>query len=729
MEVFLTTYSIVGNRLLFKSTGGVLSLLFLHDECVKISYYIEREYENPCIEQQGVSLESVLIKEQESAFHVVRNGMEIIIEKTTRQLAISCNEKTITVKDYTLFDKQIRGKDVKGSRIVFGATKEEAFYGLGQQQSGNMNYAGKTIEVWHNYKAKDGETVGIPFLVSSRCYGIIMNTLSQSTVHFDNETIQWETDCVQDLSFILMLPKDYAGLYQLHRLLCGQIPMPLKASLGYIQCKQRYKNQEEITKVAKTHQEKGYPIDMLVVDWFHWQALGDMSLNKTDWPDPSAMTKTFDLQNIDTMISVWPRFMKESQYYSQLEKKGFFMTDDNGDVVYGTPEDQRGALIDTTNPDCQEWFSQTIVQNYASQGFRAWWLDENEPDLWPYDYSFHAGKGYEIFNYYPYTHTKCVYEKHREALSTRACILSRSGFLGSQQFGTQFWSSDIYPTWGVLEKQVPTAINFCATGMGYWSSDIGGWQPLPDYHDKEATETAALLLETQGSSHGVVTSKEYSELYIRWFQFGAFCPIFRTHGTRDENEVWSYGEEAEKILVKYLNLRYQFMPYIYSHAYQMHKTGEPLLRGLFLDYGHDETVHSIKDQYLLGKNLLVAPVVEQHATTRKVYLPKGNGWYDYWTNVYYQGGQTIVVDTPLDTIALFVKENSILPLGSPVLNTKETQNITYTVYGNAPCECTCYEDDGRTYAYEKGTFTLHHAKFANGVLLVDGDAVECKIIH
>ncbi len=378
--------------------------------------------------------------------------------------------------------------------------------------------------------------------------------------------------------------------------------MPLKSSLGYIQCKQRYSNQEEITYVARKYKAKNYPLDMLVVDWFHWKHLGDMDMDKTYWSTPEVTTKEFADMDVDTMISVWPRFMKESKNYDLLEKNGWFMKDYQGKSFYGTPDGQRGALIDTTNPECGKWYWDTIEKNYGSKGFRAWWLDENEPDLWPYDFQFDACRGFEIFNRYPYMHTKCVFEGHRQAYDQRCSILSRSAFLGAQQFGTQFWSSD-----------------------------IGGWQALPDYHDTEASETAELLLQTQGSTHGVVNSTAYPELYIRWFQFSVFCPIFRAHGSRDENEAWSYGEEAEKILVKFLHLRYQFMPYLYTLAYRLHQQGEPILRGLFLDYAHDSQVKDIRDQYLFGDQLLVAPIVTQGATSRSVYLPLGNDWINFWT--------------------------------------------------------------------------------------------------
>ena len=708
---------------IFPDSDGALSIRFLTDESIKVSYYTKNPYHNPCISCEGLSLVDASLTENATHFIMKRKSLTLSLHKQTGVLTIHNLTHTLSVNSYEFLENRIHGNLVNGSKVTFSKLPNEAFYGLGQHQDGVLNHAGKTVDVFHNYKAKGGETIGIPFLLSSMGYGIIMNTLCQSKVSLGTN-ITWQCDCVKDISFIVIMTEDYRHLYQDFRSICGIIPMPLKSSLGFIQCKQRYQSQAEITDVANTYQAKNYPLDMLVVDWFHWKTLGDMSLDPVDWPTPAEMTQAFNAQQVDTMISVWPRFMKESTHYNFLAQKGWFMKDDNGDIVYGTPDDQRGALIDTTNPDCGKWFWQTIKENYASQGFCAWWLDENEPDLWPYDFTFFAGKGYEVFNLYPYTHTKAVYDGHRQSLPTRSCILSRSAYLGAQQFGTQFWSSDIYPTWGVLKKQIPTSINFCASGMGYWSSDIGGWQPLPDHHDKDATAVASLLLETQGSSTGVVTSVDYAELYIRWFQFGVFCPIFRTHGTRDENEVWSYGPYAERILVKYLRLRYRLMPYIYSMAYRMHTEGTPMLRGLFLDYGHDPIACTIDDEYLFGDALLVAPVVEQGATSRTVYLPEGNDWFDFFTNKRYTGGQSLLVNAPLDVLPLFVRENCILPLGSDVKNTKEAQTFTYYVYGDGPSTFALYEDDGVSYAYEQGDFTCTTLTYEDDVFSVDGIATK-----
>ncbi|HUW55802.1 MAG TPA: TIM-barrel domain-containing protein, partial [Planctomycetota bacterium] len=446
--------------------------------------------------------------------------------------------------------------------------------------------------------------------------------------------------------------------------------------------------------VARAYREKGCPCDVLVVDWFHWKVLGDLDLDEAFWPDAADMNRELAAMGYHVMISCWPRFMKESRHYATLEANGWFMKTADGTTLYGTPEDRRGALIDTTHPDAAEWFWNTIRESYAAKGFSSWWLDEDEPDVCPHEHYLHAGTGARVHNVYPLTHTRAVYEGHRRDLGERCLILSRSAYHGAQKHGTTFWSSDIHPTWDVFRRQIPAGLNFCASGFAWWSSDIGGWQALPG----DESRTAADFLARH---------PDYVELYIRWFQFGAFCPTFRAHGTRPENEVWSYGPDAERVLVKYLKLRYRLLPYIYSLAWRTHRTGAPFMRALFMDFPEDENVRDIADEYMFGPAFLVAPVVTQGATEREVYLPAGADWYDYWTDERHAGGRTIVAKAPVDTLPLFVRAGSIVPHGEVVQHTGEKQTrIELRVYEGADATFGLYRDDGTTYAYERGEFTL-----------------------
>jgi alpha-D-xyloside xylohydrolase len=698
-------------EVLFQTETGCISLSFFSDFSLSFSFYREKRFENLAIGAKPIPLESITIRETEHEILLKRGDVQVALDKMDGSFTVSYFSMQLKVLDYELLPKTIHSTQVYEANAIVSAEIGESFYGLGQQQTHTLDYANQRIEVFHNYKGEGGERIGIPFLVSSRNYGIIWNTLSQSVFEpGKNGKSHFHSDAAKDVSLFLLLGKNYNDIYYQYRLLTGITPIPLKSTLGYIQCKQRYKNQDEVLAVGHRYREKKYPLDMLVVDWFYWKILGDMDLNPEDWPDSQAMNAELKGMGIDTMISVWPRFMKDSRYYDKLEAEGWFVKDKDGRTVYGTEDDRRGALIDTTNEEASSWYWNTIRENLASKGFNAWWCDEDEPDLWPYEYYFAAGPGFEQFNLYPYTHCKAIYTGHRSSQKERCSILSRSAYLGAQQFGTQFWSSDIYPTWDALRRQIPAAINFCATGFAWWSSDIGGWQALPDYQDENSDNS--LLLDTKNSGLGIVNSQTFPELYIRWFQFSVFCPVFRAHGTRAENEVWSYGAKAEVILVRYLRLRYQLMPYLYSQAYQVYATGAPVLKGMFMEFD-DLNVRDIKDQFLFGPSLLIAPILEEGKQKRMVYLPKGCQWYDFWTEECFDGGQPIEVTAPLDSIPVFVRSGSILPLGKAVQSTKEKQrDIELRVYRGSDCTFALYGDDGRTYAYENGEYELNEIRWS-----------------
>ena len=296
-------------------------------------------------------------------------------------------------------------------------------------------------------------------------------------------------------------------------------------------------------------------------------------------------------------------------------------------------------------------------------------------------------------------------------MKQRALILSRDAYLGAQRNGTIFWSSDIYPTWDTLKRQIPTGLNFTASGVAYWGNDIGGWQYLPAEHHPMQPP----LIDPSDARENVGGYDDYPELYVRWFEYGAFQPNFRTHGSRKYNEVWSYGKQAEPILTKYLKLRYQLLPYIYSQGYKTYETGGPYMRALFMDFPADPKVANMGDEYMFGPAILVAPVTEQGAASRVVYLPAGADWYNFWTNERVRGGQSIEVSAPIDTLPLFVRAGSILPLGEPIENTNEVQRLAKVrIYAGADASFALYQDDGNTYAYEKGERSITNLHWDDG---------------
>ncbi len=581
----------------------------------------------------------------------------------------------------------------------FAAAADEHDYGLGQNQEGYLDRRGHAVQCAHYYDAPAGQSVCVPFLLTNKGYGLIWDNPSKTTVAlgFNNQNT-FTSQVGQRVSFFV-IAGDYEAIYRGYRLLTGEVPMLPKSAYGYIQCKQRYSTQAEIMEVAKGYRERKLPIDDLVIDWFTYTRMGQMDMDPVKWPDPAGMLKQLHAMGFHVMISVWPRFTPGSRYYDLLLQHGWFEHLADGTPTDGLPYDKAGSDIDTTNPDAAKWYWSIVKENYVDKGFDAFWADETEPDLPPNGSFFFIGPGTQYFNVYPLFHTAAFYHGMRADMHERALILARDSYLGAQHNGAIFWSSDISPNWDTLKRSVPTGINFTASGMPYWSTDIGGWQGLPVKH----TPAHPPLLDPTDARDNVGGYDDYPELYTRWFEYGAFQPNFRTHGTRPHNEVWSYGKQAQPILEKYLRLRYRLMPYLYSLGWQAHETGAPFMRGLFLDFPKDPNVADIGDEYMFGPALLVAPVTEQGATTRSVYLPAGTDWYNFWTNERLSGGQRVSVRAPIDTIPVFVRAGSIVPLGAPVQSTNETQAIREVrIYPGADGHFTLYADDGTTYAYEQG---------------------------
>ena len=638
------------------------------------------------------------------------------------------NAKGDTLVDMTgwsMAPHEVAGEATYQVGVNFTAPADEHYYGMGQNQDslGPLDLRGRVIDCKHWYDAPAGETVCVPFMVSSKGYGVIWDNPSDTRlVAGINGHTKFQSKVGERVSFFVVTGDTPEQIYSAYARVTGKTPIPPKAAFGLIQSKARYDSQDEILRVARTYREKGYPLDVMVLDWFYWTRMGQMDINPAEFPDPDGMNKQLHAMGMKSIVSIWPRFERSSRYFNELDAKGYFLKDKDGKTVDGLPfrSDRAGALIDATNPGARQWFWQHARDNILSHGFDYPWLDETEPDLVPDGYFFSIGSGDRYHNLYPLLHVEGVAQGMRKwKPDERVLILSRAAYLGSQRTGALFWSSDIDPTWEALKRQIPTGLNMTASGIAYWGNDIGGWQWLP----QTTTATKAPLLDPSDARDTVGQNNDYPELLTRWFEYGTFLPTLRLHGIRTHAEIWAFGHEAEAVMAKYDALRYRLIPYIYSQARKTYDTGAPFMRPLWMDFPNDPAVADLGTQYMFGPAFLVAPITEQGQTEKDVYLPAGSDWYDFWTNEKLAGGRWVKVAAPIDRIPVFVRAGSIVPMGSDIQSTASKQSIAeIRVYPGSDADFALYDDDGSTYAYEKGkgTTTRLHWANATGTLSANG---------
>lgn len=488
-----------------------------------------------------------------------------------------------------------------------------------------------------------------------------------------------------------------------YRQLTGKASMMPQWAMGLWQSRDRYLTQTEVVDVVKEYRKRNIPLDNIVQDWQYWKAdqWGSHEFDATRFPDADKMIKEIHDYHAHFMISVWPKFYEKTDNYKAFAKNGWafkrnieLQTRDWVNEVY--------TFYDPFSAGARKLFWQQVDNRLFKKGVDAWWMDATEPELISNVSNEEKisrmnptamGSGAKYINAFPLMNSKAVYEGQRQSdANKRVFILTRSAFAGQQRYGAATWSGDITARWHDLKNQIPAGLNFSLSGIPYWTFDIGGYEVEKRYVDAKGND------------------EEFRELFARYFQLGAFCPLFRIHGKYPYREIYNIAPEGHPVyntLVKYDKLRYRLMPYIYSLAGKTWKDDYTIMRALLMDFPHDKKVWSIADEYMFGSALLVCPVYEYKATTRQVYLPSTSGWYDASTGKYYNGEQTITADAPISKMPLYVREGSIIPVGPQIQYAMEktSQPLTVYVYTGKSCSFTLYEDEGINYNYEKGAYT------------------------
>lgn len=611
------------------------------------------------------------------------------------------------VKEVVVDAARVPGDKLYHTRMHLEWQEKEALYGLGQQEEGILNLRGQTVYV-HQANRK----IAVPMLVSSLGYGILMDTYSPMIL---NDTVAGSylyTEADDELDYYFIAGTNMNDVVKEYRKLTGKAAMLPKWAFGYMQSQERYETAEEIEEVAQEYRRREIGLDCLILDWCSWEdgMWGQKTFDATRFPNPKEMIDKLHEKDIHFMLSIWPVMNKNTDNYREMKEAGALLP---ASEIYNAPEEKARKLY---------W--EQVKRGLYCHGVDAWWCDSSEPITVEWTHKermepaiMYAEYCHELQNHlptwatnaFPFYHAQTIYEGQRgESDERRVCNLTRSAYTGQQRFGTILWSGDTAANWQTLRAQIASGLNFVASGLPYWTVDIGA------FFVKKST-----FWYWNGDYDDTIQDAGYLELFTRWYQWGAFLPVFRGHGTDCRRELWKYTGENNMFydaLLEANQLRYCLMPYIYSQAGRVWLNDESMMKMLAFDFAEDENVLDLKDQYMFGDSLMVCPVtkpmyfeagnvrIEGSSYTRMVYLPKGCNWYDFWTEAYYSGGQWIETAAPLNRIPLFVKEGSILPVTEAATHVSVKDEITWKVYAGSDSSYLFYEDAGDGYGYEKGEY-------------------------
>jgi alpha-D-xyloside xylohydrolase len=619
----------------------------------------------------------------------------------------------------------------------FTLDKDEAIYGLGQQQRGKLSLRNAKLNM------VQGNTDDyVPFLVSTKGYGLFWDNYSPTVFEDKPEGMYFKSDVGDCIDYYFMIGGNIDGSIACMRDLTGQTPMFPLWTFGYWQSKERYKSQNELVGVVNKYRELGVPLDGIIQDWQYWgnnYLWNAMEFLNTEFPNPQKMVNDIHQQNAHLIISIWSSFGPQTKQFREMKPKGMLLDfgtwPQSGTEAWPPNRDYPSGVepYDPYNPEARDIYWRHLNKGLFSLGIDGWWMDSTEPDhldFKPSDFDLktYLGSFRKVRNAFPLMAVGGV-SQHQRATSSdkRVFILTRSAFAGQQRYGANTWSGDVNSSWQSLRNQIPAGLNFSMSAIPYWNTDIGGF-------------FAGSYNRSWNDGSGA-KNPAFQELYIRWMQFGAFTPMMRSHGTDVPREIYNFGKKGEPIydaIEKSINLRYSLLPYVYSAAWDITKNQSTMMRALVMDF-NDKKVIDMNNEYMFGKSILVAPIVNAQYTpeilvktdensgwnkdtnkdgktvavdftqtkSSKAYLPAGTIWFDFWTNQKYVGGQEVTLTTTIDKIPLFIKAGSIIPFGPNVqyATEKKWDKLEIRVYEGANGEFSLYEDENDNYNYEKGAYS------------------------
>lgn len=628
--------------------------------------------------------------------------------------------------------------DVAKVRQTFTLAKDEAIYGLGTIQNGKLNRRGEHKRMEQS-NLEDFQNV----LQSIKGWGLYWENYSPTQFDDDATGMSFTSEAGDGIDYYFMYGGSADGVIAQMRWLTGDVPMFPLWTYGYWQSKERYKTAAETEGIVGKYRELQVPLDGIIQDWQYWGSnylWNAMDFLSEDFSNGKQMIDNVHKKHAHFMISIWASFGPQTQQFRELNEKGLllpFETWPQSGLSHIWPprmDYPSGVKVyDAFHPEARAIYWKHLKRLY-DYGTDAWWMDSTDPDFFnpresDYAYPVYGGTWRSQRNAFPLETVRGIYQAQRkDDRGKRIFIMTRSSYAGQQHYGSNMWSGDVNSSWDMLRKQIPAGLSFSLTGNPNFNTDIGGFF-CNAYNTKGAASAPR--------------NPQYQELYVRWMQYGLFCPVFRSHGADAPREIWQFGKKGEPVydaIEKMIRLRYRLLPYLYSTAWQVTSNNDSYMRPLFCDFPADKLVWNLTDEFMFGHSILAAPIVDPQYTEEKIirtdamtgwdrkelkveseqlkvdwtapktavkYLPKGITWYDFWTGKMYKGGQRVTIKTMIDHVPMFVRAGSILPLGPEMqyVGEKNWEHLEMRVYPGADGHFTLYEDEGDNYNYERGIYS------------------------